>query len=225
MEETPDSFLSMNSWVCISVHGRSVIITQQLAIFNSAYIQIFSVVIVTCMHSKVWGCKVFSKQLAAISNTLFKTSVLTPIVSGLCALIFFFLKDGQRAPTEHVRFRERDRRINIAPVKHQHSNDSSREPRTVKQARIFSPTSMNIQHKHPAQSQLLRGSGNERGRERKGDTSAVSKSCDVQVAPPLPAHDSKKGQKRSPSGSPLSDDSLSPPPVKVNYRHTKRHGF
>ena len=84
---------------------------------------------------------------------------------------------------------------------------------------------MSIQHEHPAQSELLRGSGSEQGREREGDTSAGSKSCDIQDVPPLPPHESKRGQKRSPSGSPLSDDLLSPPPVKVNCRHTKRHDF
>ena len=113
----------------------------------------------------------------------------------------------------------------MAPVKHQRSDDSSLDPKTVKQARVSSPTSMSIQHEHPAQSQLLRGNGSERGREREGDTSAVSKSCDVEAAPPLPPHEDKTGIKRSPSGSPLSDDSLSLPPVQVNYRHTKRHSF
>ena len=214
----------MNCWVCISVHGRSVIITQQLATFNSAYIhpkyglQIFSVVIVTCMHS-------FFKAASCNIKYSFKSSILTLIVSSLCALLFYVLKDGQRAPTEHVRFRERDRRINMAPVKHQRSDDSSREPKTVKQARVSSPTSMSIQHEHPAQSQLLRGRSSEQGREREGDTSTVSKSCDVEAAPPLSPHEGKRGQKRSPSSSPLSDDSLSPPPVKVNYRRTKRHSF
>ena len=172
------------------------------------------------------GMQSFFKAASCNMKYPFKSSVLTLIVSGLCALLFYVLKDGQRAPTEHVRFRKRDRRINMAPVKHQHSDDSSLEPKTVKQARVSSPTSMSIQHEHPAQSQLLRGSGSERGREREGDTSAVSNSCDMQVAPPLPPHDSKRGgQKRSPSSSSLSDDSLSPLPVKVNYRRTKRHDF
>ena len=171
------------------------------------------------------GMQSFFKAASCNIKYSFKASVLTLIVSGLCALLFYVMKDGQRAPTEHVRFRERDRRIDMAPVKHQRSDDSSQEPKKVKQARVSSPTSMSIQLKYPAQSQLLRGSGSGRGREREGDTSAVSKSCDMQVTPPLPPHEGKRGIKRSPSGSPLSDDSLSPPPVKVNYRHTKRHGF
>ena len=62
----------------------------------------------------------------------------------------------------------------MAPVKHQCSDDSSLEPKMMKQARVSSPTSMSIQHKYPAQSELLRGSGSEQGREREGDTSAVS---------------------------------------------------
>ena len=227
-KETPDSFLSMNCWVCISVHGRSVIITQQLAIFNSAYVhQIWPSDLFSC-NRYMYAFKSVGMQSFFSCNIKypFKASVLILIVSGLCALLFYVLKDGQRAPTEHVRFRERDRRINMAPVKHQHSDDSSLEPKTVKQARVSSPTSMSIQHKHPAQSQLLRGSGSERGnREREGDTSAASKSCDVEAAPPLPPHEDKRGIKRSPSGSSLSDDSLSPRPVKVNYRRTKRHGF
>ena len=171
------------------------------------------------------GMQSYFKAASCNIKYPFKSSVLTLIVSGLCALLFYVLKDGQQAPTEHVRFRERDRRINMAPVKHQRSDDSSLEPKMVKQAQISSPTGMSIQHKHPAQSQLLTGRGNERGREREGDTSAVSKSCDMQDVPPLLPHESKRGQKRSPSGSPLSDDSLSPPPVKVNYRRTKRHDF
>ena len=167
------------------------------------------------------GMQSFFKAASCNIKYTFKSSVLTVIVSGLCALLFYVLKDDQRAPTEHVRFRERDRRINMAPVKHQRSDDSSLELKAVKQARVSSPTSMSIQHKYPAQSQLLRGSGSGRGREREGDTSAVSKSCDVEAAPPLPPPEGKRGQKRSPSGSPSSDDSLSPPPVKVNYRCTK----
>ena len=58
--------------------------------------------------------------------------------------------------------------------------------------------------------------GGEQGRER--ETSVASKSCDLQVSP---SHESKRGQTSSSSGSSVSDDSLSPPPVKVNYRCTQ----
>ena len=62
------------------------------------------------------------------------------------------------------------------------------------------------------------GNTSEQGSERKVDHSAVSKSYDLQVAPPPPPQENERGQKRSPSGSSVSDDSLSPTPVKVNYR-------
>ena len=54
----------------------------------------------------------------------------------LCPLFYYPLKDDQPAPTEGVRVRERDRRINIAPVKHQLSDDFSLESKIVKEARI-----------------------------------------------------------------------------------------
>ena len=62
--------------------------------------------------------------------------------------------------------------------------------------------------------------GGGQAREREGGPSTVSKSFDLQEAPPPPPHESKRGQKRSPSGSSVSDDSVSPPPVKVNNRCT-----
>ena len=63
------------------------------------------------------GMQTFFKAASCNIKYPFKSHVLTPIiiVSGLCALLFFALKGGQLAPTEHVR--ERDKRINMAPVK------------------------------------------------------------------------------------------------------------
>ena len=135
------------------------------------------------------------------------------ITSGLCPLFYYALKDDQPAQTDCVRFSERERRINMAPVKHRLPDEFSLEPKMMKQARVSSPKPILKRHMSPE------GGGSGHRRERKGDPSAVSKSCDVQVAP-LPPHESKRGQKRSPSGSSVSDDSLSPPPVKVNYRCT-----
>ena len=104
----------------------------------------------------------------------------------------------------------------MAPVKHRLSDDFSLEPelKRVKQARVSSPK--------PSVERLMshKGGGSWQEREREWDSSAVSKSSDFQIAPPTPSHDNKRGQKRSPSGSYESDDSLSPPPVKVNHRCT-----
>ena len=61
-----------------------------------------------------------------------------------------------------------------------------------------------------------KGGGSEQWREREVDPSAVSKSYGLQVAPPPLPHENKGGQKRSLSGSSESDDSPSPPTVKVN---------
>ena len=65
-----------------------------------------------------------------------------------------------------------------------------------------------------------KGGGSEQGREREVDPSAVSKSSDLQLAPSRLPRASNRGQKRSPSGSSVSDDSLLLPPVKVNHRCT-----
>ena len=104
----------------------------------------------------------------------------------------------------------------MAPVKHRLSDDFTLEPelKTVKQARLSSPK--------PSVERLMshKGGGSRQEREREWDSSAVSKSSDFQITPPPPPHDNKRGQKRSPSGSSVSDDSLSPPPVKVNHRCT-----
>ena len=100
----------------------------------------------------------------------------------------------------------------MAPVKHQLSNDFSLEPKTVKQARISSPKPSVKRH------MSHKGGGSGQGREREVEPSAVSRSYDLEVAPCLPTHESKCGQKRSLSASYESDDSLSPPPVKVNHR-------
>ena len=102
----------------------------------------------------------------------------------------------------------------MAPVKHQLFDDFSHEQMTVKQARISSPKPSVKRHMSP------KGGGSGQGREREVDPSAVSRSYDLEVAPRLPTHESKRGQKRSLSGSYESDDSLSPPPVKVNHRCT-----
>ena len=124
---------------------------------------------------------------------------------------YYALKDDQPAPTEPVRFRERDRRLIMAPVKHQLSDDFSLEPKKVKQARISSPIPSVERH------MSHKGGGSGQGREREVNSSVVSRSYDLEVAPRLPMHESKRGQKRSC----VSDDSLSPPPVKVNYRCTQ----
>ena len=114
-------------------------------------------------------------------------------------------------PQMNVSDSERDRRVNMALLEQRLSDDFSLEPN---------------QHEYPVQTQVIRrymsstDGGSGQGREREGDPSAVSESSDLQVAPPLPPHESKRGQKRSPSGSSVSDDSLSPPPVKVNFRCT-----
>ena len=115
----------------------------------------------------------------------------------------------QPAQTECVRFGEKRR-----PVKHLPSDDFSLEPRKVKQARASSPKPSIKRHMSP------KGGVSGQARKREGDPSAVSESCDLQVAPSPPPHESKRGQKRSPSGSSVSDDSLSPPPLKVDYRRT-----
>ena len=65
-----------------------------------------------------------------------------------------------------------------------------------------------------------KGGGSEQEREREVDPSAVSKSSDLQLAPSRLPHESKRGQRRSPSGSSVSDDSLSLPLVEVNHRCT-----
>ena len=98
----------------------------------------------------------------------------------------------------------------MAPVKHQLSNDFSLEQKTVKQARISNPKQSVNRHMSSI------GGDSGQGWEREVDPSAVSRSYDLEVAPRLLTHESKGGQKRSPSGSYESDDSLSPPPVKVN---------
>ena len=126
-------------------------------------------------------------------------------------MFYYALKDDQPASTEGVRFRERDRRINIAPVNHRLSDDFSLEPE-LKKVRVSSPKPSVERH------MSSKGGGSGQGREREWDSSAVSKSSDFQVA--SPPHESKRGQKRSLSGSSVSDDSLSPPLVKVNYRCT-----
>ena len=101
----------------------------------------------------------------------------------------------------------------MAPVKHRLSDDFSLEPelKTVKQARVSSPKPSVERH------MSHKGGGSRQEREREYDSSAVSKSSDFQVAPPPPPYDNKRGQKRSPSGSSVSDDSLTPSPVKVNH--------
>ena len=126
---------------------------------------------------------------------------------------YYALKDDQPAPTEPVRL-ERDRRLNMAPVKHQLSDDFSLDPKTVKQAQISSPKPSVERHLSP------KGGGSGQGREREENPSAVSRSYDLEVAPHLPTHESKSGQMRSLTGSYGSHDSLSPPPVKVNHRCT-----
>ena len=103
----------------------------------------------------------------------------------------------------------------MAPVKHQPSDDFSLDPKTVKQARASSPEPSVKRHMSP------KDGGSGQGREREADLSAVSRSYDLEVASHLPTHESKGGQKRSLSGSYESDDSLSPPSVKVNHRCTK----
>ena len=135
----------------------------------------------------------------------FKSSILTIhysvlIVSGLFPLFCYALKDDQPAPTESVRFRERN-----APVEHRLSDEFNLETKKVKQ----------LQAKPSVERHMSPKVGSEQESERKGDTSGVSKSCDLQDVPPLPP------QKRSPGGSSVSDDSLSPPPAKVNYRYTQ----
>ena len=127
------------------------------------------------------------------------------------SVVLLYLKDDQPAPTEPVRFRERDKRLIMAPVKHQLSDDFSLEPKKVKQARISSPKPSVKRHMFP------KGGGSGQGWEREVKPSTVSRSYDLEVAPHLPMHESKGGQKRSLSGSYESDDSLSPPPVKVNH--------
>ena len=134
------------------------------------------------------------------------------IISGLCSLFYYALKDDQPAPTKCVGFRERDGKIKKAPVKHRLSSDSSQVPKIVKKAQVSSLKPSVKRH------MSSKGGGSEQGREREGDHSALSKSCDLQVAPP--PHASKSGQKRSLSGSSMSDDSLSPPLIKVNQRCT-----
>ena len=118
--------------------------------------------------------------------------------------------DDQPAITEGVKSKERDRRISMASVKRQLSDDFSQEQKTVKQARVSSSKPSVKRH------MSHKGGGSEQWREREGDPSAVSTSCNLQVAPPTPPHESKRGQKRSLSGSSVSDDSLSPPTVTVN---------
>jgi len=100
----------------------------------------------------------------------------------------------------------------MAPVKHQLSYDFSLEPKTVKQAQVSSPKQSVNRHMSSI------GGDSGQGWKREVDPSAVSRSYDLEVAPRLPTHESKGGQKRSLSGSYESDDSLSPPPVKVNHR-------
>ena len=131
------------------------------------------------------------------------------MVSIHCSII-----DNQPAITEGVKSKKRDRRISMASVKHQLSDDFSQEQKTVKQAQVSIPKPSVKRH------MSSKGGGGEQGREREGNPSAVSKSYDLQVAPPTPPHESKREHKRSLSGSSVSDDSLSPPPVKVNYRCT-----
>ena len=133
------------------------------------------------------------------------------IISGLCPLFYYALKDYQPAPTERVRFKERDEKINKGPMKHPLSDDFH-ELKTAKQARVSSQKSSNKWHMSP------KGGGSGQEREREGDPSTESKSCDLQVAFSSPPHESKRGRKRSLSGSSVSDDSLSPPLVKVNHR-------
>ena len=93
-------------------------------------------------------------------------------------------------------------------MKHGISDDFSHEPKTVKQARVSSPKPSVKRHMSP------KDGGSEQGRE---DSSAMSKSPDLQVAPSWPPHESKRGQKKSSS---VSDNSLSLPPAKVNHRCT-----
>ena len=128
------------------------------------------------------------------------------------SLFYYALKDDQPAPTKCVSFRERDGKIKKAPVKHQLSSDSSQVPMIVKKARVSSLKPSVKRHRSS------KGGGSEHGWEREGDPSALSKSYGLQVAPP--PHASKSGQKRSLSGSSMSDDSLSPPLIKVNHRCT-----
>ena len=97
----------------------------------------------------------------------------------------------------------------MAPVKRQLSDDFSQKQMTAKQARVSSPKPSVKRH------MSHKGGGSGQEREREWDPSAMSKSSDLQVAPFPPPHESKRGQKRSPTGSSGSDDSLSPPPVKV----------
>ena len=130
------------------------------------------------------------------------------IVSGLCPLLYYALTDDQ---TEGVRSKERDRRFSMVPVKRRISEDFSVEQKTVKQPRVSSPKPSVKSH------MPLKGDGCEQWRKREEDPSAVPKSCDLQVAPP---HENKRGQKRSRRCSSVSDDSLSPHPVKVNHRGT-----
>ena len=99
----------------------------------------------------------------------------------------------------------------MAPVKYQLWDDFSLEPKTVKQAQISNLKPSVERHMSP------KGGGSGQGREREVDPSAVSRSYDLEVVPRLATHESKRGQKRSLSGSYESDDSLSPPPVKVNH--------
>ena len=127
------------------------------------------------------------------------------MVSIHCSII-----DNQPAITEGVKSKERDRRISMASVKRQLSDDFSQEQKTVKQARLSSSKLSVKRHMSPE------GGGSEQWREREGDPSAVSKSYGLQVATPPPPHENKGGQKRSLSGSSVSDDSPSPPTVKVN---------
>ena len=93
-EGNPDFFFSMNRWVCISVHGRSVIITQQLAIFNSAYIhQIWPSDLFSCnryMYAfKSVGMQSFFKAASCNIKYSFKASVLTPVVYVHCCFMFW----------------------------------------------------------------------------------------------------------------------------------------
>ena len=108
----------------------------------------------------------------------FKASILTImivlIISGLCSLFYYALKDDPPAPTKCVSFRE----IKKAPVKHRLSSDSSQVPKIVKKARVSSLKPSDKRH------MSSKGGGSEHGREREGDPSALSKSCDLQVAPP-----------------------------------------
>ena len=99
----------------------------------------------------------------------------------------------------------------MPPVKHRLPDDFNLEQKRVKQARVSSPKPSVKRH------MSSKGGSSEQGREREGDPSVVSKSYDLQVAPHLPPHESNRGQKRSLSGSSGSDDSLPPPPVKVNH--------